>query len=97
VDGYAKRFGGFGERVSRMPDVFKRLKEGDELTMGGRTWRVIVGSGHAPEHVCLFCEELNVLISGDHVLPRIKSNESLHTTGGSSVKRTRNGSTVVRS
>ena len=80
MDGYAKRFGGFGERVSRMPDVFKRLKEGDELTMGGRTWRVIVGSGHAPEHVCLFCEELNVLISGDQVLPRISSNVSLHPT-----------------
>lgn len=80
VEGYAKRFGGFGERVSRMPDVFKRLKEGDKLTMGGREWRVIVGSGHAPEHVCLFCEELNVLISGDQVLPRISSNVSLHPT-----------------
>jgi glyoxylase-like metal-dependent hydrolase (beta-lactamase superfamily II) len=80
VDSYTKRFGGFGQRVSRMPDVFKRLKEGDELTMGGRKWRVIVGSGHAPEHVCLFCEELNVLISGDQVLPRISSNVSLHPT-----------------
>jgi glyoxylase-like metal-dependent hydrolase (beta-lactamase superfamily II) len=80
VDSYTKRFGGFGQRVSRMPDVFKRLKEGDELIMGDRKWRVIVGSGHAPEHVCLFCEELNVLISGDQVLPRISSNVSLHPT-----------------
>ncbi|MAN61731.1 MAG: MBL fold metallo-hydrolase [Parvibaculum sp.] len=80
VESYAKRFGGFGERVSRLPDAFKRLKDGDQLTMGGRTWQVIVGSGHAPEHVCLFCEELNVLISGDQVLPRISSNVSLHPT-----------------
>ncbi|PCJ69344.1 MAG: MBL fold metallo-hydrolase [Rhodobiaceae bacterium] len=80
VESYAKRFGGFGARVSTMPDVFKRLKEGDKITLGGREWRIVVGSGHAPEHVCLFCEELNVLISGDQVLPRISSNVSLHPT-----------------
>ncbi|MBO6544574.1 MAG: MBL fold metallo-hydrolase [Alphaproteobacteria bacterium] len=80
VDAYAKRFGGFGERISRLPDVFKRLKEGDTLRIAGRTWRVIVGSGHAPEHVCLFCDDLKILISGDQVLPRISSNVSLHPT-----------------
>ena len=30
--------------------------------------------GHAPEHAALWCESLNVLISGDQVLPRITSN-----------------------
>lgn len=80
LDSYASRFGGFGERVHRLPDVFKRRKEGDVLTIGGRDWKVIVGSGHAPEHVCLYCAELNVLISGDQVLPRISSNVSLHPT-----------------
>lgn len=80
VESYAKRFGGFGERVYQMPDVFKRLKDGDQLTLGGRQWQVIVGSGHAPEHVCLYCKDLKVLISGDQVLPRISSNVSLHPT-----------------
>jgi len=80
VESYASRFGGFGQRVYQMPEVFKRLQDGDRLTLGARDWRIIVGSGHAPEHVCLYCEELNILISGDQVLPRISSNVSLHPT-----------------
>lgn len=80
LDAYRARFGNFGERVYKLPDVFKRVKEGDRLTIGGREWRVIVGSGHAPEHLCLYCEEAKILISGDQVLPRISSNISLHPT-----------------
>lgn len=80
LESYRKRFGGFGERVHRLPDIFRRLKEGDEMTIGGRRWRVVVGSGHAPEHVCLYCEEAKILISGDQVLPRISSNVSVHPT-----------------
>ena len=38
---------------------------------------MIVGYGHAPEHVSLYCEELNVLISGDMLLPRISTNVSV--------------------
>jgi len=80
VESYRTRFGGFGRHVSRMPDIFRRLREDDELTIGGRTWRVVIGSGHAPEHVCLYCEEAKILISGDQVLPRISSNVSVHPT-----------------
>lgn len=80
LESYAKRFGGFGSHVSRLPDTFRRLREDDELTIGGRTWRVVVGSGHAPEHVCLYCPETKILISGDQVLPRISSNVSVHPT-----------------
>ena len=39
-------------------------------------WRVITGFGHSPEHASLYCAELNVLISGDMVLPRISTNVS---------------------
>ncbi|MCW5752087.1 MAG: MBL fold metallo-hydrolase, partial [Alphaproteobacteria bacterium] len=31
----------------------------------------IVARGHAPEHACLYGEDLGVLISGDQILPRI--------------------------
>jgi glyoxylase-like metal-dependent hydrolase (beta-lactamase superfamily II) len=41
---------------------------------------VIVGRGHSPEHACLYCPELKVLISGDQVLPRISSNVSVYPT-----------------
>lgn len=80
LESYAKRFGGFGERVSRLPDVFRRLKDGDRLQIGGREWQVVVGSGHAPEHVCLWCPSLNIFIAGDQLLPRISSNVSVHPT-----------------
>ncbi|MGB5094140.1 MAG: MBL fold metallo-hydrolase [Parvibaculum sp.] len=80
LDDYAQRFGNFGERVSRLPDTYRRLREGDEMKIGDHIWRVVVGSGHAPEHVCLYCADLKLFISGDQVLPRISSNVSVHPT-----------------
>jgi glyoxylase-like metal-dependent hydrolase (beta-lactamase superfamily II) len=41
---------------------------------------VVVGSGHSPEHACLYCPELKVMISGDQVLPRISSNVAVFPT-----------------
>ena len=37
----------------------------------GDRWQVIVGRGHAPEMLCLFSAERNLLIAADQVLPRI--------------------------
>jgi glyoxylase-like metal-dependent hydrolase (beta-lactamase superfamily II) len=51
------------------------MAEGDEIRIGNRDWRVVIGSGHCPEHVCLAADGL--LIAGDQVLPRITSNVSL--------------------
>ena len=39
-----------------------------------------MGNGHSPEHACLYCPDLKLLISGDQVLPRISSNVSVHPT-----------------
>ena len=36
--------------------------------------------GHSPEHVCLYSAALNVLISGDQVIPRITSNVSVSSS-----------------
>ncbi len=80
IETYKARFGGFGRGVGALPDAFRRLKDGDELQMAGETWRVVVGAGHSPEHVCLYCPALNVLISGDQLLPRISSNVSVFPT-----------------
>ena len=63
--------------VPDVPARFHRLMDGQDVVIGGRPWRVIVGYGHAPEHVSLWCHELNVLISGDMVLPRISTNVSV--------------------
>ncbi|MSQ89661.1 MAG: MBL fold metallo-hydrolase [Betaproteobacteria bacterium] len=60
--------------VPEFPMSHRRLHDGERIFVGGRGWRVIVGHGHAPEHVSLHCEELNLLISGDMLLPRISTN-----------------------
>ena len=65
-------------KVAAFPVGFRRLQEGDVLAIGGHDWLVMVGSGHSPEHACLFCKSLRVLISGDQILPVITSNVSVH-------------------
>jgi glyoxylase-like metal-dependent hydrolase (beta-lactamase superfamily II) len=62
------------------PAAFIRLTEGQALTLGGTDWQVITGTGHSPEHVCLYSQERRLLISGDQVLPIITSNVSVHPT-----------------
>jgi glyoxylase-like metal-dependent hydrolase (beta-lactamase superfamily II) len=80
LEHYKARFGGFGKAVYRLPDSYRRIVDGEELDIGGRAWRAVVGRGHSPEHLCLYCPELKVLISGDQVLPRITSNVSVFPT-----------------
>jgi glyoxylase-like metal-dependent hydrolase (beta-lactamase superfamily II) len=73
----AKGWGRFASVVSPVPVAMVRIQDGDALAIGGRTWRVVVGSGHSPEHACLVDEEAKLMIAGDQVLPRITSNVSL--------------------
>jgi len=80
LERYRRNFGRFGLGVSALPDSYRRLEDGAAVEIGGRTWRVIVGSGHSPEHACLYQPELDVLIAGDQVLPRISSNVSVFPT-----------------
>ncbi len=68
----------YGSMVPEVPQEFARIIDGEVLRIGNDDWRVIVGYGHAPEHMSLFCEARNVLISGDMVLPRISTNISVH-------------------
>ena len=63
--------------VPEFPHSYRRIMDGDEIVIGGRTWRVIMGYGHAPEHAALYCAALGVLISGDMVLPKISTNISV--------------------
>jgi glyoxylase-like metal-dependent hydrolase (beta-lactamase superfamily II) len=64
--------------VPRVPDSYRRLMDGMTLPIGGHAWRCIAGYGHAPEHIALHAPALNVLISGDMVLPRISTNVSVY-------------------
>jgi glyoxylase-like metal-dependent hydrolase (beta-lactamase superfamily II) len=73
----AKGWGRFASVVSPVPVSFVRMRDGDRIETGPRSWRVAVGSGHCPEHACLVDEEGGLMIAGDQVLPRITSNVSL--------------------
>jgi glyoxylase-like metal-dependent hydrolase (beta-lactamase superfamily II) len=63
--------------VPELPFAYQRLRAGDEVAIGLERWRVISGYGHSPEHASLHCAALNVLISGDMLLPRISTNVSV--------------------
>lgn len=59
---------------------FRRLRQGSQLTIGGRCWQVLIGNGHSPEHACLYSAADGLLISGDQVLPRITSTVGVQAT-----------------
>nr|WP_297357286.1 MBL fold metallo-hydrolase [uncultured Caldimonas sp.] len=67
----------YASMVPQVPAQFRRLLDGQVLRIGGRAWRCISGYGHAPEHISLYCDEVQVLISGDMLLPRISTNVSV--------------------
>jgi len=77
---YKARFGGFGKMIAPMPQSYDRLRDGDMIPIGGRDWRVIIGSGHSPEHACFYCADLNLCLTGDQLLPNISSNVSVWPT-----------------
>jgi glyoxylase-like metal-dependent hydrolase (beta-lactamase superfamily II) len=58
------------------PDVL--FEDGKEIELPGWSLRTIWTPGHSPGHVCFFSEKHKLLISGDHVLPRITPNISVH-------------------
>jgi len=67
----------YPELVPTLPLACRPIADGASLTIGGRAWRVLVQHGHSPEHACLSCESLGVLIAGDQVLPTITTNISV--------------------
>jgi glyoxylase-like metal-dependent hydrolase (beta-lactamase superfamily II) len=67
----------YSQMVPSVPAQFRRIMDGERLSIGSRSWEVVVGHGHAPEHASLWCEDLEIFISGDMVLPRISTNVSV--------------------
>ena len=77
LDRYRSRFGSFGASIAPLPAGYRRIAEGQYLDIGGREWRAHIGHGHSPEHVCLSCPELKLIIGGDQILPKITPNVSV--------------------
>ena len=66
--------------VKPIPLSFERLSAGDTIDIGKLSWKVIIGRGHSPEHVCLYNTQNQWLISGDHILPKISPNIGVYST-----------------
>jgi glyoxylase-like metal-dependent hydrolase (beta-lactamase superfamily II) len=74
-----------GNRYARgapqLPTRYNRLLHGDRVSIGARTFHVIAGYGHSPEHAALFAEgDRPLLVSGDMLLPRISTNVAVGPT-----------------
>jgi glyoxylase-like metal-dependent hydrolase (beta-lactamase superfamily II) len=65
-------------RAMAQPDVL--LGHGDLVPLPGRRIRAVWTPGHTPGHLCLHEESENLLLTGDHVLPRISPNIGLQSS-----------------
>jgi glyoxylase-like metal-dependent hydrolase (beta-lactamase superfamily II) len=77
---YRQRFGSFGQYATPLPHHYQRLTDRQTLSIGDRYWQVVTGQGHSPDHACLYCPALQLVIAGDQILPRITPNVSVFPT-----------------
>lgn len=64
----------FADCVHPIPLGYTRIKTGDTIEIGGRTWDIHTGNGHAPEHAVFVSRGDNLVIGGDQLLPSISAN-----------------------
>jgi glyoxylase-like metal-dependent hydrolase (beta-lactamase superfamily II) len=62
---------------ARMAEPDLLLEHGDLIPLAGRELRAVWTPGHTPGHLCLHEERDDLLLTGDHVLPRISPNIGL--------------------
>lgn len=62
--------------VETEPD--RRLKGGERFRVGPYTLEALWTPGHSPGHICLLERDAGFMMTGDHVLPNITPNVSLH-------------------
>ncbi len=83
-DIYDKRAGerpfNFGDIVAPMPLGYTRIQQGQSIEIGGRTWDIHMGNGHAPEHATFWSRDDNLVLAGDQILPSISPNVGVYAT-----------------
>ena len=62
----------------RMARADRTIGHGDLIDVPGLAVRAIWTPGHAPGHLCFHLESRGLLLTGDHVLPRITPNISAY-------------------
>lgn len=64
-------------QVDPLPPIFTRVVHGDTLNIGGRSFSVLTGDGHAPEQVMLYSPADRLFLAADQVLAKITPNVSV--------------------
>ena len=72
TDGHA-----YLKMVTPLPPTFRRIVDGEVLTIGGRNFLVMMGDGHAPEQAMLYCKEEGLFLAADQVIAKITPNVSV--------------------
>lgn len=70
----------FADIVTPMPLGYTRIQQGDTIDIGGRTWDIHMGNGHAPEHATFWSRDDNLVIAGDQILSSISPNVGVYPT-----------------
>ncbi|MEQ6248895.1 MBL fold metallo-hydrolase [Sulfitobacter sp. HNIBRBA3233] len=70
----------FADIVAPLPLGYTRVQQGDTIRMGGRSWDVHIGNGHAPEHATFWSRDDDLVIAGDQILPSISPNVGVYAT-----------------
>lgn len=68
-------------QLRRLADPDLRLGNGEAVPFGRRGLKVVETPGHTPGHICLRDAEREIILTGDHILPRISPNVSLEIRG----------------
>ena len=70
----------FADCVHPLPLGYTRLRQGDSIRIGGRTWDIHMGDGHAPEHATFWSRDDHLVLGGDQLLPKISANLGVYPT-----------------
>ncbi len=70
----------FADVVAPLKLGFSRLEEGATVELGGRSWVVRFGQGHAPDHAIFWSEDGGLVLAGDQLLPSISPNIGVYPT-----------------
>jgi len=68
---------GMIDRVAPVP-ADTEVKGGETIKAGPFEFEVIWTPGHSPGHICLYEPNHKILLTGDHILPTITPNVSIH-------------------
>jgi glyoxylase-like metal-dependent hydrolase (beta-lactamase superfamily II) len=65
-------------RTTGVPPSYLRIRHGDSLKVGERSFQVLTGGGHSLEQAMLHLPEERIFLAADQVIARISPNVSVH-------------------